>query len=69
MEKKLKAITKERIQKDERYDFEKGAEFKVLNQKSTLTLIEDWLSFQYWIKNELLDIVEITSADSPWLTR
>jgi len=58
METKLKAIAKENLKKDGWYDFEKGTEFKVLNQKSTLTLVEDFLGFQYWMKNELFIIVE-----------
>ena len=51
-----KAILNKDLSKDGWYDYKKGTEFKVLNEKSTLTLVEDWLGFQYWLKNEDLDI-------------
>lgn len=40
------------------YSFEKGAEFKVKNRQPNLTLVEDtFLGFNYWLKNEDLDLV------------
>lgn len=56
-EKRLTAISKEMIQAEGWYSFEKGAEFKVITQMKKLTLIEDGLGSRYWIKNDLLEIV------------
>ena len=58
METKLKAIAKEKLKKEGWYDYEKGTEFKVLHITKPLIQVEDWLGFQYWMKPELLELVE-----------
>ncbi len=52
------AIAKQNIKKEDRYDYEKGTEFKVLDIRERLILVEDWLGFQHWIQSAFLEIRE-----------
>ena len=54
----MKATAKERLVKEGWYDYEKGTEFIVLDIKPRLTLVEDFLGIQHWIKTELLELAE-----------
>ena len=58
MEKKFKAIAKENLKKEGWYEFEKGTEFKVTHITKSLIEVEDFLGFRYWMKPELLELVE-----------
>lgn len=58
MDKKLKAIAKERIFKPNWYDYEKGTEFKVIYAGKILIRVEDLLGFKHYFRAELLELIE-----------
>jgi hypothetical protein len=51
----MKAILKKDIKEEGRYNFEKGDTFKVLHKRISMTEVEDWIGFTYWLKTELFD--------------
>ncbi len=53
----MKAILKEALAKEGWYSYEKGTEFTIKDKRKLLTLVEDWLGFQHWIKTELFDFI------------
>lgn len=49
----MKAILNKNLKKEGWYSYKEGTEFKVINaNQKHLTLVEDWLGFQYWIRTE-----------------
>lgn len=53
----MKAILNTDIERKNFYKFNKGEEFKVLDNTQPLLIhVEDWLGFQYWLKKEFFNL-------------
>lgn len=49
------AFAMKNLLKEGWYDYKKGTEFKVLAQRTIMTLVEDSRGLEHWFKNEDLD--------------
>jgi len=45
------------------YNYKKGTEFKVLAQRTIMTLVEDYLGLEHWVNTEDLDF-EVFKKDT-----